>query len=56
LGEIGLDAIHARRTPMAVQKKVFLRQIDIAREMRLPLCIHIREATKIGMEAMKEVC
>lgn len=43
LGEIGLD-YHWMEDPKDVQERVFRRQIAIAREMKLPISIHMREA------------
>ncbi|MFT8363578.1 MAG: TatD family hydrolase [Sporolactobacillus sp.] len=44
LGEIGLD-YHWDKSPKAVQQTVFRRQIRLARQAKLPLIIHNREAT-----------
>ena len=43
VGEIGLD-YHYDHSPRDVQQKVFIRQLDLARELRLPIVIHCREA------------
>ena len=42
-GEIGLD-FHYDNSPRAVQREVFARQLRLAREERLPVIIHAREA------------
>jgi len=42
-GEIGLD-FHYDNSPRDVQLKVFRRQLQLARELRLPVIIHTREA------------
>jgi TatD DNase family protein len=42
-GEIGLD-YHYDHSPRAMQQREFRRQIRIARELDLPVCIHSREA------------
>lgn len=42
-GEIGLD-FHYDNSPRAVQMQVFRRQLQLAREARLPVIIHTREA------------
>lgn len=42
-GEIGLD-YHYDHSPRDVQRKVFRRQLRIARELHLPVVIHAREA------------
>ena len=45
LGEIGLD-YHYDFSPRDVQQEVFRRQIRLARDRRLPIVIHTREATE----------
>ena len=42
-GEIGLD-YHYDHSPRDVQREVFARQLRLAREVRLPVIIHSREA------------
>jgi TatD DNase family protein len=42
-GEIGLD-YHYNHSPRDVQQREFRRQIRMARELDLPMCIHSREA------------
>ncbi len=43
LGEIGLD-FHYDFSPRDVQRELFLAQLDLAREMKLPAVFHVREA------------
>ena len=43
VGEIGLD-YHYNFSPPEVQREVFVRQLAMAREARLPIVIHTREA------------
>ncbi len=43
IGEIGLD-YYRELSPRAAQKKVFLTQLGIARELGYPAVIHIRDA------------
>jgi TatD DNase family protein len=43
LGEMGLD-FHYDLSPRDVQQQVFRRQIRLARELRLPIIVHSREA------------
>ncbi len=53
VGEIGLDYYwdHESRE---LQKEWFIRQLDLARELSLPVNIHSREAAADTMEIMKE--
>ena len=53
IGEIGLD-YHWDEPEPAVQKKWFLRQIQLAREVQLPVIIHSRDAAAETMELLKE--
>jgi TatD DNase family protein len=43
IGEIGLD-YHYDHSPRELQKQVFIRQLEIAREAGLPIIVHCREA------------
>lgn len=43
LGEIGLD-YHYMHSPREVQQAVFRRLVGMARELRLPIVVHTREA------------
>lgn len=45
IGEIGLD-YHYDNSPRDVQKKWFIEQIKLAKELDLPISVHSREATK----------
>jgi TatD DNase family protein len=42
-GEIGIDKVK-NYAPLEIQKEKFSRQVDLARELNLPLIIHDREA------------
>ena len=53
VGEIGLD-YYWDNEPREVQKKWFIRQMELARELELPVLIHSREAAADTMEIMKE--
>lgn len=53
IGEIGLD-YHYDFSPRDVQKKVFRRQIALAREMQLPMVLHIREAHGDALAILRE--
>ena len=52
VGEIGLD-YYWDNEPHEVQKKWFIRQLDLARELDLPVMIHSRSAAADTMEIMK---
>lgn len=52
IGETGLD-YHYEHSPKDVQKKVFADQLDLARELALPVVIHSREAEKDTFEVLK---
>lgn len=45
IGEIGLD-YHREGYDKESQKKIFLRQLEIADELGLPFCIHCRQAAE----------
>ena len=53
VGEIGLD-YHWNKSGHDIQKKWFIRQLEIAREKEMPVIIHSREAGADTMEIMKE--
>lgn len=53
VGEIGLD-YHYEEPCREVQKKWFIRQLQIAQELSLPVIIHSREAAADTMEILKE--
>lgn len=52
-GEIGLD-YHYDYSPREVQREVFRRQLRIARELRLPVIIHSREADEDTVTILRE--
>lgn len=54
LGEIGLD-YHQTTSPREVQKRVLKRQIDIAKQLHLPISIHNRDAFEDTYEILKEM-
>ena len=45
IGEIGLD-YYWDNSPRDIQKKWFIRQIEVARQVKLPVSIHSREAAQ----------
>ncbi len=53
IGEAGLDFHYNFSTP-DVQKEVFKRQIGIAKEMKMPLIIHSREAESEVMKMLED--
>lgn len=54
IGEIGLDYYWEENPPREVQKKAFRMQMQLARELNLPVVIHDREAHQDTLEIMKE--
>lgn len=53
VGEFGLD-YHWQEPAREIQKKWFLRQIELAKEVKLPIIIHSREAAAETMEILRE--
>jgi TatD DNase family protein len=52
IGEIGLD-YHYDFSPRDVQRRVFAIQISLARELGLPIVVHVREAYRDVMSILK---
>ena len=52
VGEIGLD-YHYDFSPREVQRRVFIEQLEIAAEARLPVVIHTREAWEETMDLLE---
>ncbi len=52
IGEIGLD-YHYEGYDKELQKKVFIRQLELADELNLPVVIHSRDATGDMLEILK---
>ena len=52
LGEIGLD-YHYDYSPREVQRDGFARQLDVAKELDIPVIIHEREAWQDTIDIMK---
>mgnify|MGYP000016558036 FL=1 len=52
-GEIGLD-YYWEEPDHETQKKWFHRQLNLARELKLPVIIHSRDAAKDTLDIMKE--
>lgn len=53
VGEIGLD-YYWDEPDRGIQKKWFERQLQLAREVKLPVIIHSREAAKDTLDIMKD--
>ncbi len=53
IGEIGLD-YHWPDPEPEIQKKWFKRQLELARQERLPVIIHSRDAAKDTLDIMRE--
>ncbi|KZZ86514.1 MULTISPECIES: TatD family hydrolase [Bacillaceae] len=53
IGEMGLD-YHWDKSPKEVQKEVFRKQIALAKEVKLPIIIHNRDATADVVEILRE--
>ena len=52
IGEIGLD-YHYEDIPRELQKKAFIAQMELARELGLPVIVHEREAHEDGLAIVK---
>ena len=53
IGEIGLD-YHYEDIPRDIQKKAFRLQMELARELDLPVIVHEREAHEDGLKIVDE--
>lgn len=53
IGEIGLD-YHTRSDNKDNQKKLFIKQIEIAKKHNLPVCIHSRDSAEETYQILKE--
>lgn len=53
IGEIGLD-YHYEDIPRDIQQRAFRAQMDLARELNLPVIVHEREAHEDGMKIAAE--
>ncbi len=52
IGEIGLDYFY-NNAPRSLQKKWFAKQVELARELDMPVIIHDRDAHKDCMDILK---
>ena len=53
IGEIGLD-YHYEDIPREIQLRAFRLQMELARELKLPVIVHEREAHEDGMKVVAE--
>lgn len=53
IGEIGLD-YYWDKSFNDLQKEIFIKQIKLANELNLPVCVHDREAHKDSFDILKE--
>ena len=53
IGEIGLD-YHYEDVPREIQQKAFRMQMELARELKMPVIVHEREAHQDGMAIISE--
>lgn len=54
IGEIGLDYYWKENPPREIQKNVFKKQMELAKELNLPVIIHDREAHLDTLEMIKK--
>ncbi|NNM88761.1 MAG: TatD family hydrolase, partial [Phycisphaerae bacterium] len=52
-GECGLD-YHGRSADAAVQRPVFIEQLELARELKLPAILHVRDAHADALKIMAD--
>ena len=54
LGEIGLDYHYEDGAPRELQRDIFIKQLELARELDLPVVIHSRDAMGDTLEILRE--
>jgi TatD DNase family protein len=54
IGEIGLD-YHYQHSPPEVQQRVFWEQLSLARDLNVPVSVHMREAEEDTWRILREV-
>jgi TatD DNase family protein len=54
LGEIGLDAKAADKASMEIQTRVFREQLDVAKDLSLPVVVHARGALEETSRILEE--
>jgi TatD DNase family protein len=52
LGEIGLD-LHHYKENLELQKEIFIKELDLAKEKNLPVIIHTRKAEKEVLDILE---
>ncbi len=55
VGEMGIDTVKAE-VPLEAQERAFVLQLELARDLDLPVCIHSREAFSICERLIRQVC
>ena len=55
VGEIGLDYHFEDDPSPEIQKKWFIRQMEVAKEVGLPIIVHSRDAAKDTLDIMKDI-
>ena len=53
IGEIGLD-YHYEDIPREIQKKAFIAQMELAKELDMPVIVHERDAHEDGMNIIRQ--
>lgn len=53
IGEIGLDYFHDH-SPRDIQREVFIKQLDLADEIKKPVVLHIREALDDAYDILRK--
>ena len=54
IGEIGLDYYRGKNN-VSKQKELFIKQIRLANKWRMPMCIHMREATDDTLQLLRDM-
>lgn len=54
IGEIGLDYYYEENPERKIQKSAFIRQMQLAEELKLPVIIHDRDAHEDTLNIMKQ--
>ena len=54
IGEIGLDYYYDENPERRIQRKAFIRQMELARELNLPVIIHDRDAHEDTLNIIKQ--